>query len=613
VVGASLSAPVAGAAGGTRQISASGTGHLVPLATGSDAVQFPEIRGEGEDGDEGPQAGSGPVVDRSSGQPGHGASAQSGKKAKSNPELNKSFDGLNFRQQRLANGGNQFSVEPPDQGLCVGGGFVMETVNDVLRVFDTAGNPLSGVVDQNTFNGYPPAINRTTGVFGPFVTDPSCWYDAATQHWFHVVLTLDTNPANGDFLGTNHLDVAVSDTSSPLGTWTIYRLPVQDNGTQNTPDHHCSGGFCIGDYPHIGADNNGFYITTNEYSFFGPEFKSAQIYAFSKAQLAARPATISVTQLDTAGLGSNGQPGFTVWPSTSPQGSASTANGGTEFFMSSDAAEEASGVPGGGTSTRLLVWTLANTASLNSTPALQLSRKILPVGLYATPPKSVQKAGDFPLGQCLNDTPCATFLLGAPDPFAPEVISPLDSNDTRMQQVWFANGKLWGALDTAVTVEGRSLAGIEWFVVNPSAGKVDLTGYLAMKNNNVIYPAIATTASGRGVMAFTLVGDDHHPSAAYAAIDAKVGVGDVHTAKEGVGVQDGFTGYRAFGDPPGTTRPRWGDYGAAQVDGNSIWIASEYIGQTCTLAQYEATPFGSCGGTRATLGNWDTRISKLTP
>src|SRR5262245_42718234 len=34
-----------------------------------------------------------------------------------------SFDGLNHRNQRLANGGNQFSLEPPDQGLCVGNGF----------------------------------------------------------------------------------------------------------------------------------------------------------------------------------------------------------------------------------------------------------------------------------------------------------------------------------------------------------------------------------------------------------------------------------------------------------------------------------------------------------
>jgi hypothetical protein len=60
-------------------------------------------------------------------------------KTTSSPQLVRSIDGLNHRDQRTANGGNQFSLEPPDQGLCVDNGFVLETVNDVLRVYDTAG------------------------------------------------------------------------------------------------------------------------------------------------------------------------------------------------------------------------------------------------------------------------------------------------------------------------------------------------------------------------------------------------------------------------------------------------------------------------------------------
>jgi len=112
-------------------------------------------------------------------------------------------------------------------------------------------------------------------------------------------------------------------------------------------------------------------------------------------------------------------------------------------------------------------------------------------------------------------------------------------------------------------------------------------------------------------MAFTVVGADYFPSAGYAAIDAQVGVGDVHIASAGLGPSDGFTSYKYYvGNPP---RTRWGDYGATAVVGNSIWIASEYIHSACTLAQYETTPFGSCGGTRSSLANWGTRISKVTP
>jgi hypothetical protein len=614
VIGVGVGTQAAGAAGGTRQISASGTGQLLAGPVGSGAVEFPEIAG-GES-EEAPEPGVGPVVDRSSSDiPGRGNSANSSASAKSNPELKLSFDGLNHRDQRLANGGNQFSLEPPDQGLCVGNGFVMETVNDVIRIFNTAGTALTVAIAQNSFYGYPPAINRTTGVRGPFVTDPSCLYDADTQRWFHVVLTLDTLP-NGAFTGKNHLDLAVSNTSSPLGSWTIYRLPVQDDGTDGTPDHNCplrndgtGHGPCLGDYPHIGADANGFYITTNEYAFFPDNiFHGAQIYAFSKGALAQGPASVAVQQIDTIGM-VNGNPGFTVWPSTSPQGSTSPANGGSEFFMSSNAAGEANG---NGSSTDLMVWTLSNTSSLGTaTPSLNLTLRTLTAGLYAIPPKSDQKSGDFPQGQCLNIPACATaILLGVPDPFT-EVISHLDSNDSRMQQVWYANGKLWGALDTAVTVGGQNRAGIEWFIVNPTVPKIVKQGYLAMAGNNVTYPAIATTASGRGVMAFTLVGQDHYASAAYASIDSDVGVGPIHIIREGLGVDDGFTSYAAqVGNPP---RTRWGDYGAAVVDGNSIWVASEYIGQTCSLDQWLATPIGQCGGTRTALANWDTRISRLTP
>jgi hypothetical protein len=616
-------AMVAGAADGTRQLPSGGTTTIRALATGSDAVQFPEFAfdpDEGEDEEEDLAAAADTVVNRSLTRgAGTGEVVAGARKAKSRPELVTSFDGLNHRDQRLANNGNQFSIEPPDQGLCVGNGFVLETVNDVLRVYDTAGNALVGVADQNTFYGYAPAIDRTTGLRGQFVTDPSCIFDADAQRWFHVVLTLEVNPTTGAFLGPNHLDLAVSNTASPLGSWTIYRLPVQDDGTQGTPNHGCSLGPCIGDYPHIGADASGFYITTNEYSLNGPEFIAAQLYAFPKAQLAANAATVPVVQFDTRGLVA-GNPGFTVWPAVSPRGQYEFGAGGTEYFLSSMAAEEANG---DGSDDRIALWALTNTRSLNSaTPNLTLRNTILPVRTYAEPPKADQKPGDIPLGQCVNDTTLPTpagpgcwRLLLAAEPAHNEVESRLDSNDTRMQQVTFANGKVWGALDSAVTVGGESKAGIGWYVVKPHvtsagvSGVVAKQGLLGVARNHVTYPAIGVLPNGRGVMAFTLVGADHYPSAAYAPIDALAGVGDVRVAAEGRGPSDGFTSYKAFvGNPP---RTRWGDYGAAAVDGKSIWIASEYIAQTCTFAEYVSGAVGSCGGTRTALGNWGTRISRL--
>jgi hypothetical protein len=198
-----------------------------------------------------------------------------------------------------------------------------------------------------------------------------------------------------------------------------------------------------------------------------------------------------------------------------------------------------------------------------------------------------------------------------------------------MQQVMYANGKLWGALDTALNPDGGpQRAGVAWFIVNPNAGKIVMQGYFGAAGYDFTYPAIAVTQSGRGVMAFTATGDTTNPSAAFASIDAHAGVGTWDFVDGGAGVaqDDGFTSYKSqVGNPP---RTRWGDFGSAVVDGNSIWIASEYIAHTCNYTDWGGPFFaggsgdnllGTCGGashgpgSRTALANWATRISEYTP
>ena len=52
-----------------------------------------------------------------------------------------------------------------------------------------------------------------------------------------------------------------------------------------------------------------------------------------------------------------------------------------------------------------------------------------------------------------------------------EVESSPDSNDTRMQQTWYVDGTLYGALDTAVRVAGQEKAGVLWFAVRPDVNR----------------------------------------------------------------------------------------------------------------------------------------------
>jgi len=376
------------------QISLAGTsspqtGDFTPSDGSQGQVEFAG-QGDAEDGSPGPVPGF-PVNRSLSKGPGKGASATSGKKAKSNPQLNFSFAGLNHYQQRYSRGGNQFSVEPPDQGMCVGNGYVVEVVNDVFNVFNASGvsqlpdntstNIVSGhprnvnhAIDLNSFFSYPAAINRSIapgnpGRFGQFVTDPSCLYDAATQRFFVIALTLETNSTTGGFTTVNHLDIAVSQTSNPTGGWNIYHVDVTNDGTNTGGSNP---GPYLGDYPHIGADANGFYITTNAYPWCCNGFSGAQIYAFSKAQLAAGAASVNMVHIDTSGTvnapsdAGSTQPGFTVWPAQSPGANQfNLNNGGTEYFLSSNAADEAqkpvSGSAGTRSSTQIVAWTLTNT------------------------------------------------------------------------------------------------------------------------------------------------------------------------------------------------------------------------------------------------------------
>ena len=126
------------------QIALSGTsspqtGYFTP--SGATDVTKAEFPGQVDEPDGSPGPYPGTIVNRSlSKGVGKGVSVNSGKKASSNllfnAAFNTGFEGLNHYQQRYSRGGNQFSLEPPDQGMCVGNGYIVEVVNDVFNVFN---------------------------------------------------------------------------------------------------------------------------------------------------------------------------------------------------------------------------------------------------------------------------------------------------------------------------------------------------------------------------------------------------------------------------------------------------------------------------------------------
>jgi len=609
------------AAGGRLVSAGSVTLSSLAAASGADGLSNPETHAEADD--------EAAAAARTA--PGPSVQVPGNPVAHAGAEVGVTFAGLNHRDQRLANNGNQFSLEPPDQALCVGPRHVLESVNDAVRVFNKAGAAVSPTISLSEFFKYPPSIDRTTGVFGAFITDPVCHFDADTGRFFLAVLTLDQDPVSGDFTGRNRLDIAVSASDDPMGSWKLYKLAVQDDGTEGTPNHNCSPASppspadttnrtaCIGDFPHIGADANAIFLTTNEYSFFGPGFNGAQIYAFSKAQLAAGAPTPAMVAFESPVLGPFKS--FTVWPAISPAGQALTANGGTEYLLSStlgDGSETGNFAP---SENRIGVWAITNTSSINSvTPSLRLSNQLITAGTYTLPPEAQQKSGPIPLAECLNDRGslvgpglgCWALILNN-RPAKKEHLSSVDSSDTRMNQVVYTGGHLFSAIGTGVTVAGSTRAGAMWLNVQPTITAGVLTsatqqsGYVAIRNNDLTYPAVGVSSTGKVVMAATVTGRYHYPSASYTVISDNNPT--VKIISEGVGPEDGFTGYPSVGGGDGTSR--WGDYGAVAMDGDTLWLASETIEQSCTLAQYLTPPLGSCGGTRTALANWATRVSSL--
>jgi hypothetical protein len=111
----------------------------------------------------------------------------------------------------------------------------------------------------------------------------------------------------------------------------------------------------------------------------------------------------------------------------------------------------------------------------------------------------------------------------------------------------------------------------------------------------VLFPSVAVNSSGKGVVAFSVVGLDFFPSAGYVPIDVN-GTGAIRISGVGALPDDGFTGYAQFG--ASNRVGRWGDYSAAVSDENgAIWMGNEYIPNA----------------PRTVNANWGTFIGSFTP
>jgi hypothetical protein len=490
------------------------------------------------------------------------------------------FVGLTAADSGTVNG---FDVEPPDQGLCAHNGVALETVNLAVRVYSESGAALTPIVSLNAFFGLPPAVNfaHNPPTYGPFLSDPRCYYDAQTGRWFVTALEIDENPYTGNFGYRSSELIAVSQNSDPTGNYGLFSFDTTNDGTGGTPSEpNCP---CLGDQPRIGADAHGFYISTDSYPIHGTfNSNGGELYAISKQALAAAatgaapPPTPVAIHLGAVII--HGYPANAVQPAETPEGGSYAQN--REYFLSTPDFNGFATMGGAG-ARAVVLWTLSNTASLNTpSPSVTLSHAILPSEPYAPPVNAAQKPGPRPLGQS----------LGAPLP-------PVSVNDDRMQQVEYVDGQLFSSLNTGVGPNGTAdRSGVAWFVVTPKGadGTVSQQSYLAADDGtSLMYPAIGLDQTGRGVMTFSVSGLKYYPSAAYVLFGPTAPVGPIYRNGPGAKPEDGFTCYAAEGYGPAC---RWGDYSAASADGSGHIVMGD-----------EMIP----NAARDELANWGTFLSTL--
>ena len=426
------------------------------------------------------------------------------------------FDGVSSLDSGVTNFGAEF--EPPDQGLCVGNGFVVEPVNSAFTIYRSNGSVVAGPFNVN--------VLFKEGLL-EFTSDPRCYFDKSTHTWFAIILFISADNTEA------RTDIAVNSSGDPTTPWTVYHLDATDDGTHGTPVH--VGCPCLGDQPLLGIDSQNLYISTNEFSILGPQFNGAQIYAVSKRDLISGAPNVHFVQFENLTIA--GTIASSVQPATTQP---AEAGAGAEYFLES--------IDETGTDNRIGVWALTHQEEVSEGAFPTLTNVVITSEVFGVPPNAVQMG--------------STSLL--------------NTGDDRMQQVQFIGGELWGELNTAYNFSGdpTQLSANAWFEIHPRVQDGKITGaaitkqgYVASAGNFLLYPAIQASPNGSAAMVFTLSGPTFFASAAYALLSEEGhSFGPIRIAALGSGPYD----------PQAT---RWGDYSYATVDpnGEGIWLATEYI------------------------------------
>ncbi len=559
-------------------------------------------------------------------------------------------------------------IEPADQGLCAGNGYVVEANNvGEILIFNTALKRVSAVIPLDTVMGLTSRGWSSGG-------DVMCLYDAANGgHWFFTQFVSASSEASGGtfsgcFAGvpsTCYEGIAVTTGPDPFGPYNVYFLNANYNPAE--PGYPT----LLNDFTKIGATRDAFLLFYDEFPLAantglgGGNFNGAQQFAIDKLALErgwpttlgnGRPNPFFNVAIENMGLlptpdgtclrdGTYGLPGFTCWYSVIPALAADPTqydnnHGGAGFML------ESLDFYGQG-DTRIAVFDWTGLENLDSPHCSRCAN----IGFggqlfsgvayyYGEGFLAAQKSGPIPLG---NECGAAGLSAGTPPSPASCPESGIAPNGDNFTQAAQAQHRLWGAVSTEIAQNFASESspevhqGAVYWVIDTNS--FDERGYFTLVSQSYVSPAhedlefpvmaadgdLFDGGNGGAIIAFTLSGNGgptgadrggFYPSTAYGRLTAtsngllesKIDIADMGQSPE-----DGFTEYQGY---PNGTRPRWGDYSSAVYlpgsDGR-VYFATSYI-QYPNCAPPEFTlALATCGGTRDGYANWGTSVNYVVP
>ncbi len=186
-----------------------------------------------------------------------------------------SFEGVNSDDNAAAFGSR---VMPPDTVGDVGPNHYVQMVNNMLRVYDKSGTPLTPAL---TLGSVWAAIGAPCGNTND--GDPIVLYDPLADRWMLSQFCTVANPFN-------HQLIAISQTPDPAGAYYLYDFMMPNNK--------------FNDYPKFGVWPDAYYMTDNQFNQAATAFLGAGVFAFDRLKMLAGDPTASYVYFDVE----NGNP-----------------------------------------------------------------------------------------------------------------------------------------------------------------------------------------------------------------------------------------------------------------------------------------------------------------